>query len=119
MALNGEVTREIGGKSYTFKLGVNQMIALEKRFSTPEKRVTFQDVIGRAGNGDLEACRAMVQVGLSKYHPEITEEDAGELIDQFGADLGGLMGEIREGASPDPEDIKALGVRQRRPRKTA
>lgn len=119
MALNGEVTREIGGKSYTFKLGVNQMIALEEMCSTPEKRVTFQEVATRAEKGDIVAARALLLVSLKKYQPDMTEEDAGDLMDVVGREMGLLMAGVTEGAKPDPADIKALGVRQRRPRKTA
>lgn len=119
MALNGEVTAEIAGTQYTFKLGINQMIELEDLYSTPEKRVTFRELMTRVSNmedPDFKLTRDIVSVALRKHHSELTIEQVGELIDAGGDAIGNVFPKLMNAATPDAADLKALGVRQRRPR---
>lgn len=111
----GETDLVIGDVTYRMVLDVNAMVALETLFSTPEKEVTFGDVLERVNRGRLTDVRAFFWASLQRYQPHITLEAAGDLIQA----AGGLRGFTRQleaianGTVPDQEDLAALGVPSR------
>lgn len=77
--LRGEVEFTVGEKTYTFRLGMNELVALEQTLGIkdPIKALAEQQL----GIGDL---RALARAGLSRYHKELTDEEVGDLIDEMG-----------------------------------
>ena len=78
--VKGEVTFESGGKSYTFKLGVNAQVMLEQRVKMPLSKFFKQDKLADLGIADL---RMIFWAGLYRQH-QLTEEDVGDIIDDIG-----------------------------------
>lgn len=108
----GEVAVTIDGAAYTLVMDTNAMVSLESLFSTPERDVTFDQVLARVQAGSVRHIRAFVWAALRRYHQEITVDGAGDLIHAAGGlqaftnQLLAMLG----GVSADPADLKALGV---------
>jgi len=117
----GEIDQTIDGTTYTYVITTEAMVQLEDLFSTPDREVTFQDVIERVNKGSIKYQRALVWAGLLKYH-KLTLKEVGELIDRVGG-LGELAVKMQSALSattPDPEDEQTLlgsvkGEREARP----
>ena len=77
----GEVTFEVRGKTFTFKLGTNAQAMIEAKVGK-----TMQKFIADKG-GDIGATdiRMIIHAGLFRHH-QLTEEEVGDLIDEVGAD---------------------------------
>lgn len=99
----GEVGFSAGGKDYTFRLGTNELAFLEEKHGIDEKAMT---------SGDMGICglRTIFRVGLSRRHEGLTDEQAGDVIDELGGFK--LVGEfidksmsalIPEDEAPKPE----------------
>lgn len=114
----GEVTLDAGGTSYRLRLTLNAMCELEDALSTPEKPVTFLEVLGRLRRSSAKDIRWIVWAALREHHPEMTLKDAGELVQEAGGlfDFAGKLQTLTASAEPDPEDVKALGVDTASPR---
>lgn len=112
------VVIEIEGKSYRLELTINGIVALEELLSTKDQMVMYGDVVNSATTGSVKHQRAFFWAALQEHHPEVTLKEAGRLLQA----LGGLEGmatqfeKLNQSATPDPEDVKALGV-DTRPRK--
>src|SRR5262245_54721465 len=78
--VKGEVTFESGGKSYTFKLGVNAQVMLEQRVKMPLSKFLKEDKLEDLGISDL---RLIFWAGLHRQH-QLSEEEAGDIIDDIG-----------------------------------
>ena len=106
----GDVTVTIDGKAYRFVLSVNAICDLERMYSTPEKRVAFPQLATWLMAGDVTVMRSFILASLKEHHPEMTEKDAGKLMQQ----MGGLQGTNRLAealslsAVPDARDLKEL-----------
>jgi hypothetical protein len=112
------VVIEIEGKSYRLELTINGIVALEELLSTNDRMVTYGEVMQRVTAGSVTYQRAFFWAVLREHHAEVTLKEAGRLMQA----LGGLEGmatqfeKLNQSATPDPEDVKALGV-EARPRK--
>lgn len=113
----GETDLVIGDVTYRMVLDVNAMVALETLFSTPEKEVTFGDVLERVNRGRLTDVRAFFWASLQRYQPHITLDAAGDLIQAAGGLRGftARLEALAQGAVPDEADLAALGVPSRPP----
>lgn len=113
----GERTLEIGGKAYTFVLDLNAMAELEEMFSTPEREVTFDEVMQLAKSSRrIKYARAMIWALLQHHHPEVTLEQAGRLFTLATMlDLNEVFKDMAQAATPDKADARELGID--RPRK--
>lgn len=73
---------EANGQRYEFFLGTNELAALEK--------ITNRGVLGMVASWQdpdkvrIADLRTLIWGGLRKKHPAMTEERAGELIDEIG-----------------------------------
>lgn len=78
--IKGDVQFEAGGRSYTFRLGINAQVLIEARVG-----MTVQRYIKEKGD-DMGATeiRLLFYAGLLQHHKDITEEAAGEIIDEIG-----------------------------------
>lgn len=112
---NGEISMEIDGTTYTLVLNTSVMAALEDHFSTPEKDVTWDEIWTRVLRGSVKTVRALIWGMLRPHHPTITLEQTGALIDQAGgfAGLTDIIAQAGQDSTPDPKDVKDLGVPKR------
>lgn len=115
----GESSIEIDGKPYTLALTLNAMCELEALLSTPEKDVTFLDVLHSVTvRRKTTYMRAIFWAALQEHHPGITVKDAGTLIQR----LGGLVAfakqldEILKTTQPDKDDLPPAGAEATGPR---
>ena len=116
----GEVSLVIGGASYTLCLDINAMCRLEEMFSTPERDVTFQEILAKVNRNKMTHIRALLWVAFLKYHPTFTFEQLSDAM----TEAGGLMPFVDRAldalglsATPDPKDIQASGVNGKNPHK--
>ncbi len=77
----GEYDFEIGGRTYTLKLGINALKEIEAKLSKPGERVKFSDAITGALSGDVTYMTAVVWAALRRHHPEIGIADVERLSD--------------------------------------
>ena len=103
----GEVSFEVDGTSYTLSIDLNAMVALEEYFSTPDKDVTFQDVVQQMNRGRMKYLRAFLWQALRKHHPDMTLEQAGALVNAADSSMLKSLG---DSTIPDPQYVSALGL---------
>lgn len=116
----GEVPLEAGGKTYTLRLSHNALCELEALLSTPERPVSYQEVLARIlVRSRMVEFRALMWAALREFHPEMTVKDAGELIDAAGGPEGiyRQIEALLATTKPDEVDLKTLEIAGRRPRK--
>lgn len=111
---NGEVSIEVGGKNYTLAMTLDSMVALEEMFSTPEKPMTFQDVIDLSDKGSIKHLRGLLWSVLQAHHPEINVvKDVSAFVQKAGG-LGPItvkLMQLAQETMADPKDLEALGVK--------
>lgn len=106
----GEFLLEVEGKSYTLTAGVNTLAAVEGLFSTPEKRVTWQDVVRYAEHNSFTHIRGLIWAMTRRHHRELSVEDVGDLMDRVGLEaIDRAFNEATQHWIPNPEDVQALG----------
>lgn len=101
---------EIGGKIYHFELSIDAMETLEDLFSTPEKEVTFMEVLQKVMQARPKYFKRYIWAALQKHHPGTTLEETSRIIDAAGGmfALDALLGALESDAIPDAADLKAL-----------
>ena len=110
----GEVSFEAGGASYTMRLSIDELCALED--ATGKGIVVLAAELSNMATLRLSVLRQVVWVGLREHHPDISLKDAGELI----VAVGGLqkmmehVGAAFQRAFPDDE-AKGKGNRPQKP----
>lgn len=102
----------VDGVEYTLVLNTDVMATLEDHFSTPQKDVTWDEIWGRVLRGSVKTVRALIWAMLRPHHPTLTIADAGVLIDNAGgfAGLTDILQQAGASSTPDPADVKELGV---------
>lgn len=108
----GETSMEIGGRVYTLILDTNALCELEDLYSTPDKEVTFAQILFRAASGSVRYTRACIWAALKRHHPEITLQEVGRLIQVAGglSVFAEKLQALSRSATPDPADAQTLGV---------
>ena len=106
----GEIDVKVGEKTYVFRLGINELISLQRALGLQDEDI--QEFFQRLG-GDLtlEKLRTVVFHGLKRAQPEVTEDDAGDVIDSIG--ISGvaplIIESIKLGAPIADPDAKRAG----------
>lgn len=99
----GDVAFKIGGKTYTFRLGVNGLCLVEA-----EADASATDVIQRIMTKPrLTDIRLLFWAGLQEHHPEIDKNGAGDLVQLLNQGKKKPVEIILEAmklASPDVDD---------------
>lgn len=116
----GEVSLSIGGRVYTLYLDTNALALLEDLFSTPERDMTFLEILERVQRNSVRHMRGMIWAALQHHHPDVSVQRAGELINDAGG-LGALAEQLQalsKSTQPDAEDLDALGHTQASSRPT-
>lgn len=110
-AYKGEIAIELDGTVYTFAAGANALVAVEGLFSTPDRRLGFQEVIRLANGGSFTHLRGIVWAMLQRHHKGLTLEAVGDLMDAIGVEtMERKFAEALALMLPDPRDLAALGV---------
>jgi hypothetical protein len=111
----GEVDLEVAGKRYRLALGMGGLRAIQRAVSTPGQRITMAHVVDGAATGDIEYLCVLVWGALQRHHPELTQGDVDQLLD----DLGGLLalpvvlGKITEMMTATTVDARDQGVQKK------
>lgn len=109
----GEVRVEIDGTSYTMRLDMNAMVALEEHFSTPDKEISFAEILDKVQRGNMRYSRAFIWAALQAHHPTLTMEDVSDIVQRSGGVFmfsQRIIAQLAKSTAPDPADIKALGL---------
>lgn len=116
--MNKEIALDAGGKVYTLAVGTNTLRALEQQFSTPDRRVTYQEVIAHANRNSMTHITGIVWAMLRKHHRDMTMDAVGDLIDEVGlAVIDARLTEAVIEMIPDAADLQALGITPPNPQK--
>jgi hypothetical protein len=113
--LTGEVTLESKGRAYTLRLDFNAMCSLEGYFSTPDRMMTFPMIVEAVKAQSFTHLRGVVWAALRRHHPDLTVDDAGDIVWGAGG-LAGLQTQLQAlmtSANPDPADLAALKVEEK------
>ncbi len=102
----GERAIEINGRTYVIKLTTSAMAELEDACSTPDRLLTFPQILERVMRGSVKYLRLYVWAALLDKHPDITVAEVGALIDEAGGVSGfeALLKAVNDAAEPDQED---------------
>jgi hypothetical protein len=117
----GETAVTIDGTPYVLASTFNSLIALQQLFKDVDGTLPSVDsILQRAQRGDLSAVRGVFWSTLLRHHPQMTVEQAGELIDAAGGPraLNALVDAVHQTSAADGRDVEAVQQRAR-PRKTA
>lgn len=79
--LKGEVSFEVGEKSYTMRFSANALCELEDATDMGINAVASQ--ISDPANLRLKTVRAVFWAGLRDHHPEMTLHQAGEIVTEI------------------------------------
>ncbi len=114
-AEKGETAITVNGREYTLFLGTHEMALLENKMSTPERDLSFWDIMQMViQRNKVSAMEAWIWASLQKHHGAeiVTLQDAASLIDAAGGILafGRQLSALQTAVTPDPEDAKELGL---------
>lgn len=87
----GQFEIKVGGKKYTLRVGTNEIAALEDTFGVGE----FKELQERLRRLSLKDVRTFTKICLERHQPDVTDEQAGDLIDEHG--LENVTDKIAEG----------------------
>jgi len=115
----GEFGIVIGAQSYVLCMTFNGLIDLQNLFAKDGAIPTIESILKRATNGELEAVRGVFWATLRRHHPNVTVEQAGELIHEAGGAgaVDAMLQHTGVASAPDPRDVEAVGGAATRPPK--
>jgi hypothetical protein len=108
--LKGEVEVAVPGreKPLVFRLGVNEMIELQNALGMAGQDTDFLHVFDESRLRTLKTVRAVALYGLRKHQPDLTEEQAGDIVVEIGLiRMGGVIREALRWALADPAEKDA------------
>lgn len=112
--LRGQVELVADGRTYTLRLGINQIVELETKLDR-----SINEIVGLLNDMRrvrLGTLRAVLWASLLESEPDITLEQAGEIIGDVGTDvIGTKIGEALAAAFPPPEKGPKKNPRQAGP----
>lgn len=109
--LRGEVDLVAGDKTYVLRLGTNALVEIE----TVLGGMDFGEIVTSLASGHNRATvlRAVLWGALRRNHPDLSLFDAGDLIDDYPAEIGKAIGDVIKLAMPDAP--KGAGGNPRKP----
>jgi hypothetical protein len=115
----GEFGIVIGDKPYVLCMTFNGLIDLQNLFAKDGAMPSIESILLRAQRGELVAVRGVFWATLRRHHPELTVEQAGELIHEAGGAgaVDALLQNAGATSAPDPRDLAAVGGAAARPPK--
>lgn len=103
----GEVTFEAGGATYTMRLSVDALCSLEE--ITGKSIMVLAEELSDPERMTLSRVRQVMAASLREHHPDLSLQDAGELIIAAGG-LTAMVGKIGEAfAAAFPEGQAGSG----------
>lgn len=108
-----ETVLTVEGKVYRLLLDINAQVLLEQQAGRDD---TLQTVSQRAMDGSVTAARLLFWAALQRHHPDVSLEQAGDLMSSADRSALLALGEAMHETTPDPKDVDALGP-VTRPRK--
>jgi hypothetical protein len=97
--MKGEVALDVEGKTYTLRLTVNEIVALEKEWGVGVTQIAAKLSSGGTSLGDWVT---LLQHGLRKHHPDLTIEEVGDIITAAGVPaVVAKLGESMTAAFPE------------------
>lgn len=113
--LAGEVEFEAGGKKHVLRLDMNALIAAQAAMRIEDDEAFWGLLLNKL-TGSLAGYRAIVYHGLKQTEPEITEEQAGEIITSFGSQkMLAVVAEAIKWALPDQKEAAPTDKGKPRP----
>lgn len=113
--LKGEVLLEAGGEQFTFRLGVNEMIAVQDALGLADDDAKF--LVALSNLRSFKSVRTIVHCGLLRAHPDITVDQAGDIVTEVGiARVGEVIQEALRWALPEQKPGARGEKRGDRPR---
>jgi len=107
---NGEVGLEVGDASYILRFGTREKLKLEDHYGMGVAKLG--DYMGSEDFVTMRNVVTLMEIGLSRHHDDLSEDEVADLIDAAG-DLEGLMDLIAtafaagfQGAGGDPSGKK-------------
>ena len=115
----GEVSLTIGETTYTMVMNFRAKVAAQVKAREVGLNLTWDQIVSAIGLGDAECFQIFIWASLRKHHPSMKLDDILDFIDAAGGEQGleRALKATYESMTPDPRDVKALGVETRRPRK--
>jgi len=112
--LKGEIPTELGEgnekRTVIFRLGVNEMIGLQEALGLKENDEGFFAAIEKPRG--VATLRMVVRWALVHGQPEITEEEAGDIITELGIPkIRRLIDDAVAWALPDKDDAPPGGTK--------
>lgn len=112
----GRIALTVEDRSYTLTWLFDSMCQVEDLFSTPERRVTFIELIPFLRRMSFTHIRALLWAALREHHGDVTLKQAGELIPKAGVTVVvEKLVELQQALSPDEEDKPKGRPRKARP----
>jgi hypothetical protein len=107
----GEFGIVIEGVSYVLVTTFNGLIDLQNHFAKDGSMPSIESILLRAQRGELEAVRAVFWSTLRRHHPQLTVEQAGDLIQAAGGAgaVDAMLANAGAASAPDPRDVEAVG----------
>jgi hypothetical protein len=104
-----EFRQTLGGRSLTFKLGLDALIELQEHLAVNGTVPTLDQIDRDYRNGRLKVFRGIVWAALREYHGDLSVKDVSRLIVEADkTELEALVGRLMATTRPDPEDVAAL-----------
>lgn len=109
---SGDFRLKIGDQVYRLVFDLEAMDAMEQYYSTPDKEVHWPEVQQKLQKQSVRAMRVMLWAMFQEHHPDVTYEDAKQLVKHAGgiAALGEIIAGALRSATPDPADAKELAA---------
>jgi hypothetical protein len=115
---------ELNGTIYTLELDIEQFEQLEELLTPPAfagpagQQLSYKQIIARAMLGQARYFTRVIWVALRTHHPDMKLEDVRALIQSVGGidAFDQLVGRLATDATPDPQDLKALGIPENPPK---
>lgn len=80
--LKGEVEIVLGDRTLIFRLGVNEMIAIQDALGLADDDQKFLGALSNLRS--FKAVRTIIHAGLTRNQPELTPEQAGDVVTEIG-----------------------------------
>lgn len=106
----GEVEFVVGDRRFVLAMKTRALMALQKHFRAGDRIVEVQKLFEAAEGGSVEHLAAIIWASFQKYHPEVTFDQALNLIDEAGGleQASAQLQALHESTTPDPEDVREL-----------
>lgn len=102
----GEVSAQIAGTEYILRIATNEWCYLENELGMPTDEI-IADFIGMLSANKLKMglLRALFRAALIGRKPDITKDQAGDLMSGMGlVEAGGLLAQVIKASMPEEND---------------